>query len=147
MTAGRTEGLTKTFTAGGTINDARILKFSSADNLVVQATAATDALIGISKVPQGQQQRAIQTGPTPPTIPTVTIAANQRVDVVLEGIGEVIFGGTITRGALITADANGKAVAAAPAAGTNNRIIGVAMCSGVDGDIGTVLISPSVMQG
>ena len=57
------------------------------------------------------------------------------------------FGGTVARGAPVTADASGKAVAAAPAAGSNVRIIGFAEVSAVAGDIAPVLIAPGVMQG
>lgn len=147
MAGGRTEGLTKTFTAGGVISDARILTFGTSDNLVVQAAAATDAVFGISKVPQGSRQRIVQTGSTPPAVPVVTIVANERLDVVLCGIAEITYGATVTRGQLLTSDAQGRAIPAAPAAGSNVRVIGIATVSGVSGDIGNVLISPSMMQG
>ncbi|MBF8271561.1 MAG: DUF2190 protein [Magnetococcales bacterium] len=119
--------LTKAFTAGATVNPWRVVKFDSADGTVIQAAAATDALLGVAN--------------------NLGAAAGNRVDVCLSGIAEVEFGGAVTRGALLTSDANGKAVAAAPAAGANNRAIGVAMVSGVSGDIGTVLINPSQTQG
>jgi len=38
-------------------------------------------------------------------------------------------------------------LAAAPASGVNNGIIGIAMVSGVSGDIGTVLLAQSTLQG
>lgn len=147
MTAARTEGLTKNFVAEATINPYRIVKFGTSDNGVTQAAAATDALLGIAKVPQGQYSRAIQTGSTPPALGVVTIAANFQVDVVLSGIAEVQYGGTVARGDLLTADANGKAVKATPAAGVNNRIVGMATISGVADDIGCILICPGSIQG
>ena len=147
MGAGRTEQLAKTFTAGGVINDARILTFGTADNLVVQAAAATDAVFAISKVPQGSRQRIVQTGSTPPTVPAVTIAINERLDAVVCGIAEVTYGANVTRGQLLVSDAQGRAIPATPAAGSNVRVIGIATVSGVLGDIGNVLISPSMMQG
>lgn len=147
MAAGRNELFNKTFTANGTISNARIVKFDSADNLVVQAAAATDLSFGISKVPQSSRQRIVQTGSTPPAVPVVTAAAGDRIDIVLLGIAEVEYGGNVTRGAKLTADAQGRAVTAAPATGVNNHIIGIAGMSGVSGDIGTVIITPSVMQG
>lgn len=121
--------LTKSFVAEAAINPYRIVKFGTADGQVVQGAAATDSLIGVA-ASLGQ-----------------ATTVGDRVDVVLEGIALVEFGGAVTRGAQVTADANGKAVAAAPVAGSNNRIIGVAMVSAVAGDIADILIEQSSMQG
>ncbi|HSF94787.1 MAG TPA: capsid cement protein, partial [Thermohalobaculum sp.] len=74
-------------------------------------------------------------------------ASGDRVDVQMSGIAEVDCAGTITRGALVTSNATGQAVAAAPAAGTNNGVIGIAMASYVSGDVGEVLIVPQQVQG
>lgn len=104
-----------------------IVKPGSTDDYVAQGAAATDYLMGVSA--------------------QVTGSAGERVDIIKEGIADVVYGGTITRGQPLTTDANGKAVAAAPAAGSNVRIIGFAEVSGVSGDIGSVLIGPGVMQG
>lgn len=118
---------TKNFSAGGAISARRIIKFGSADNSVVQSAAAANLHIGVST--------------------EIAAASGEPVDVHTDGIREVDYGGTITRGAKLTSDANGKAVAAAPAQGANVEIIGIAMVSGVDGDIGLVKIAPSTMQG
>ncbi len=118
--------LYRTYTAGGAIAAFRIVK-PSADGAVVQAAAATDFLMGV-------------TGPIAP-------ASGERVDVIKSGIAPVEFGGTVTRGGPVTADANGKAVAAAPGAGTNARIIGFAEVSAVSGDIADVFLYPGFMQG
>jgi len=124
----RNEGLQKTLIAGGTVIKNRIVKFGSGDTSVVQAAAATDLLIGVSD--------------------SLGAASGEPVDIILDGIALVEYGGTITRGQLLTADADGKAVAAAPAATASARIIGVAMLSGVSGDIGSVMIAPgSVTNG
>ena len=104
-----------------------IVKPGSTDDYQVQSAAATDYLIGVSG--------------------NVAGAAGERVDVIREGIADVVFGGAVTRGAPLTSDANGKAVVAAPSAGSNVRIIGFAEVSGVSGDIGSVYLSPGVMQG
>lgn len=117
----------KSFVAGGTITKHRIVKFGSDDDTVVQAAAATDAILGVST--------------------SLDAASAERVDVILNGIAEVEYGGNVTRGDYLTADSNGKAVAAAPAQGVNNRVLGIAYRSGVSGDIGAVLITQSVMQG
>lgn len=122
----RSDNFAKGFLAGGSISAKRIVKFGSADNAVVQAAAATDSLIGVSDL---------------------AAASGAQVDVVMNGIAIVEYGGNVTRGALLTADANGKAVAAAPSAGSNNRVVGVAMVSGVSGDLGAVHLSPTSLQG
>jgi len=122
----RNEDLIKSFDADSTINPYRIVKFSS-DGAVVQAAAATDFLVGISN--------------------SLGATTGERCDVVLEDIAEVEYGGNVTRGALLTSDANGKAVVAAPASGVNNRIVGLAMVSGVSGDIGSVLLERCLIQG
>jgi hypothetical protein len=117
----RNEGLQKTLIAGGTVAANRIVKFGSSDTAVVQAAAATDLLIGVSD--------------------NLGAASGEPLDIIMDGIALVVYGGNVTRGQLLTADSDGKAVAAAPAAEGSNRIIGVAMLSGVSGDIGSVLIS------
>ncbi|MCE7915414.1 MAG: DUF2190 domain-containing protein [Nitrosomonas sp. PRO4] len=119
--------LAKNYTAGGAISPFRIVKMGSNDGEVVQAAAATDLLMGVTG----------ELGP----------ASGERVDIQKIGIARIEFGGTVTRGNPVTADASGKAVAAAPAAGANVRIIGFAEVSAVSGDIADVLLAPSSMQG
>lgn len=119
--------LNRNYTAGGAIAPFRIVKPGANDGEVVQAAAAADALMGVCE----------SVGP----------ASGERCDIVKVGIADVEFGGTVTRGAAVTADANGKAVAAAPAAGSNVRVIGFAEVSAVSGDIAPILIAPGVMQG
>lgn len=119
--------LNRAYTAGGAIAAFRIVKLGSNDGEVVQAAAATDALVGVCE----------SVGP----------ASGERCDIVTVGVADVEFGGSVTRGALLTSDANGKAVAAAPAAGVNNRIIGTALVSASSGDIGPMLLGPCSMQG
>lgn len=118
--------LIKTLTAGGAVAARRLVKFGSADGAVVQAAAATDGVIGVSEA--------------------IGAASGERVDVVFAGVAEVEYGGTVTRGALLTSDASGKAIAAAPAAAAAARVIGIAMVSGVSGDIGSVLIAPGEIR-
>jgi hypothetical protein len=122
-------GLIKNYTAGGAINPYRIAKFGAADGEVLQAAAATDLLIGVVAIPGS------------------AAASGERVDVIRDGLADVEYGGTVTRGQKLTSDANGKAVVAAPAAGSNVQIIGIAEVSGVAGDIVPMQIQPSVMQG
>lgn len=120
--------LIKTYIAEAAVLPYRIVKWGSADGQVLQAAAATDKAIGVSD-----------------NIGQATV--NGRVDIVRTGIAEVQYGGTVTRGDLLVSDANGKAVTAAPSAGTNNQIIGRAEKSGVTDDIGEVLIATVSTQG
>jgi hypothetical protein len=120
-------GLTKSYTAEGAIAANRIVKFGSNDWGVLQAAAAADALIGITT--------------------EIDAASGERVDVVHEGIADVKLGGSVTRGGPITSDASGQGVAPSPAAGTNNRVVGFALISGVSGDIIPVMISLGSFQG
>ena len=119
--------LIKAGIAASLISPYRIVKFDAADATYVQTAAAADLSVGVCE----------SVGP----------AKGEPVDVIKAGIADVEYGGTVTRGQPLTSDAQGRAVAAAPAAGSNVRIIGFAEVSGVSGDIGAVLISPCVMQG
>lgn len=119
--------LTKTYVAGAAIAAHRIVAFGASDDEVVQASAATDALIGVAA--------------------ELPVPAEARVDVHHVGIVEIEFGGNVARGALVTANANGQAVAAAPAAGANAAVIGRALVSAVNGDIAPVLLAPGQVQG
>jgi hypothetical protein len=108
--------LDKTYTAGGTVNPYRLCKFGGADTTILQAAAATDAIIGVS----GQ----------------IGAASGEVLDITLVGVGEVQAGGAITRGNQLTSDANGKAVVASD----GNVIIGKALASASDGDILPILL-------
>lgn len=119
--------LTKTFTAGAAITKRRLVKIGSADGQVIQAAGTTAAIIGVAA--------------------ELDVDSGDRVDVHVVGIAEVEAGGTITRGALVTSDVNGKAVAAAPGAGVNAYVAGIALNSAVSGDIIPVQLAPGVMQG
>lgn len=120
-------GLIKTYTAQGAIGGRRIVKYGSADRTAVLASAATDAIMGVSE--------------------RLDAADGEPVDVIKSGLAEIVYGGVVTRGDPLTSDADGAAVKAAPAAGTNNRIVGWAEVSGVAGDFGLVNIAPQFIQG
>lgn len=119
--------LNKQYVAEAAIAIHRIVVFGSTDDFVIQGSAATQPLIGICNF--------------------INPIAGERVDILMAGIGEVRLGGPVTRGGLITSDATGQGVAAAPAAGTNNGVIGRALMSGVSGDIIKVLVNPGTFQG
>ncbi len=118
----------KNFTASGPIAHRRLVKFTATDGVVAQASAATDRIAGVADYPNG----AVDGG---------------RVDVVLFGIADVDFGGTVPAGGDITADATGKAIAAAPAGGVNNNTAGRVLIGAVTGDIAKTLINPGKIQG
>ena len=121
-------GLTKSFTSEALIGAFRIIKPGAAAFGAVQGAAATDRLLGIT---------------TEVAVDTI----GERVDVIMNGIADLKLGGTVAAGDLITSDATGQGVLAAPAAGVNNRIIGVAIIAGVIGDIIPVSIEPGSIQG
>ena len=127
----RNAGLIKTYNAAGTINPSRFVKFSTTDKTVVQSAAAADLSIGVSDYnPNGS-----------------TVASGERVDVLHDGVATVTYGGDVTRGQLVMSDADGKAITATAAAGTNVRTCGIAMVSGASGDLGAVLLIPGSFQG
>lgn len=124
----RNQGLIKNHTADAAVGPYRIVVHGAADGNVAQAAGSAAALIGI-------------------TDRLGAAVAGDRLDVVRSGIAEVEYGGTVARGDPLTADASGRAVAAAPAAGANAYVIGFAEVSGVLGDIGSASIWPGRIQG
>jgi hypothetical protein len=76
-----------------------------------------------------------------------TTNAGDEVRVMLTGIIRIKLGGSVTRGALLTTDASGQGVAAAPAAGVNNSVIGRALASGGSGGILPFLLSQGQIKG
>ena len=68
-------------------------------------------------------------------------AAGDIVDVTRIGMPEVCLGGVVARGARVTADADGKAVAA----GVGDYYLGYAETSGVADDIVQITIAPGQM--
>ena len=119
--------LADNFRAEAAIPAFTIVKFGSADTLVVAAASATDKIYGVTT--------------------DIPAAAGERCDVISVGGADVLYGGNVSRGDLLTSDASGRAVTAAPAAGVNNRVIGIAEVSGVAGDIGYVSIARGSTQG
>lgn len=120
-------GLTKSYTAEGAISANRFVKVGAADYGVLAAAAATDKIIGIST--------------------EIDASTGERTDVVHEGIADLKLGGTVARGDLLTSDASGQGVTAAPAAGSNNRVGAMALVSGVVGDIIPVKVLQGSLQG
>jgi len=120
-------GLTKTYVAEGAIPARALVKAGSTAGSVAVATASTDAIIGVAE--------------------RLDAAAGERVDVIHSGIAEVVMGGAAGYGDFLTAGASGAGVAASPAAGINARVAGMALSSGVSGDIIDMLITLASIQG
>lgn len=120
-------GCSKNYVSDAAIPKRRIVIYGAADGSVNLASAATQLFAGVSELGCS--------------------AAADRLDIIKSGIAHIEYGGTVTRGQALTSDATGRAVAAAPAAGANNQIIGFAEISGVVGDIGEVWISRGLLQG
>jgi len=117
----------RSYQAQGAVGAYLIVKPGTADGAVALATAATDLLVGTSD--------------------SLAKADGEMVDMGVGHVHEVKLGGAVTRGQKLTCDANSKAVAAAPGAGANVHIIGVAEMSGVADDVITYHRALSVMQG
>lgn len=113
----RHEGLTQTLRATAAIAKFRIVKQAGLET-VTQASAASDKLFGVSREAAG--------------------AANDPIDIIVEGVAYVDYGGTIAVGDWLTADGDGKAVAAATTAASTGQVIGKAQIAGVTGDTGSV---------
>ena len=119
--------LFKAYVAGGAINPYRIVRITNADT-VEQAAAVLNTLIGVNT--------------------DLPIVSGERVEVMMQGIAWVEAGAAITVGAPVTSDSSGRGIAAAPAAGANQRIIGFALEAAVAaGDQIRVLLSPGQVQG
>jgi hypothetical protein len=106
-----------TYIAQSALAYGQIVKFGNADGTVTAAVAAADAAIGI-------------------VVSNVAIAIGDHVDVARDSFPDVQYGAAVTRGDLLTSDANGHAITAVSPA----RVIGVAEVSAVAGDIGEMCI-------
>lgn len=126
MGMGETSVVEKQIGAGGAINEFTIVKFGADDENVVAATAVSETLVGVAQA---------------------TVVSGERVRLMMSGISRVKIGGTVTRGDYVTTNASAQGVAAAPAAGINNGILGIALQSGVTGDIIRVQLAQGRIQG
>lgn len=116
------------YKSAAAITQFRIVKLFSTDTVTV-AAAATDTLLSVNK--------------------TNITAAGQHVDIA--DIGEIVWceaGAAVGIGARITSDASGRGVTAAPAAGTNNGIVGIAMSvANAAGEYFRLVVTPQTFQG
>ncbi|NOT18564.1 MAG: DUF2190 family protein [Sulfuriferula sp.] len=120
--------LAKNYVAGVAIPAYTLVKFGSDDSTVVPAAAATDFVIGVTM--------------------DIAAAQGERVDVEVIGTAYVVAGAAAARGALVASDASGRGVTAAPAAGVNNRIVGIFLeAPSAAGDVVRILLNQGSLQG
>lgn len=115
------------YTATAAVAGRRFVKFGAADGAAVQASASTDAILGVS-APMGAAQ-------------------GQMLDVYEGDVAEIEYGGNVVRGDPLTADANGKAIKAAPGAGVVAQVGGYARVSGAAGEFGSIKLSRGQIKG
>ena len=118
----------KSYVAAAAVLGNRIVSFADAanDSTVETASAATDPILGVSD--------------------RLGADAGGMLDVHRGGLIDVQLGGTVTAGMPLTADADGKAVAAAAATGTTVRIVGYADEPGVADDIIKFMWAPGLLH-
>jgi len=107
--------------AEGAVLPHRLLIAGSTDGLVTIAVDATKPILGPS----------IETGSD----------ADCVVEFFLDKVPYVEYGGNVTYGDKLTSDSVGRAIATTTA---GNNVIGIAMVSGVIGDLGEVLIDRAI---
>lgn len=114
-------GLITSHIAENTIRRRRIVTHGAVDRRIVAATAGV-VLIGV--------------------LTDLDADIGEHTDVVRSGVPPVEYGGTVTRGDLLTSDAQGRAVAVTLPVTEDTFTIGFAEISGVTGDIGAAHIQP-----
>ena len=119
--------ITKSFAVGAATEPYRLVKMTG-EAEVEHAASSSDTIIGA-------------------TTEVSVDEAGGRQDVHMLGIVEVEYGASVDRGDFVTSDADGKAVTANPSGGDNETVAGIALAGGVDGDIGSVLLNQSQIQG
>ena len=118
----------RAYEASADIAGYRIVMFSDAasSNKIAQADSNTAASLGVSDA--------------------MGADLGGMCDVHRDGLISVELGGTVTAGAPLTSDADGKAIAAVAAAGTTIRIIGFADEPGIAGDVVDAFLSPALLH-
>lgn len=121
-----TQGLIKQFVADTAIPRFTVVK-QTGDGTVAIATSVNDTPLGVTD-----------------SAPDLA----ERVDVVVKDYGQVLAGAVLAAGVAVTVDAQGRAVAAAPAAGVNNWCFGITRQSSTAiGDVIWVELIKSRIQG
>lgn len=118
-------GLITTKRAAAAIAARRILIHAATANQVQQAAGGSALLVGVST--------------------DIASDSGEPVDVIRSGLAPVLYGGTVTQGAPLTADSQGRAVAVTLPVAEDTYILGFAEVAGVSGDIGSIFIAPSLL--
>lgn len=117
-------GVIVPYQAGGALTPGQVVKFSSADGIVVQSAAETDLHVGVYV---GDKEAL----------------AGEIVPICVLGLATALAGDTITRGQRLTGETTtGRVVPVDASAG--EVVIGIALASGVDGGLIPVLVVPSI---
>jgi hypothetical protein len=125
---GATKGIEKEVSVTGTVNQYTLATAAGTDNNTYEmASGPTAAIIGVFQFAPSTDQ--------------------PQARVMLTGVSLVKINSTVTIMDPITSDANGYGAKAAPASGVNNFIVGIALASGVAGNLIPVLLNPGIMQG
>lgn len=117
---------------GETIVGRRIVSLDPATGTVTQRDASSLMCLGVALENENE-------------------TAGKCVDVMLKGIAEIEAGGAISPGdyitSLVTATNEGKGIVAAPAAGANEQVVGMALEAATTGSFFNVLLSQQQIQG
>jgi hypothetical protein len=114
------------YIAQGAIPRHRFVKFGTADRTVTLAVDASATIIGVSH--------------------DINLDDGERGDIVRDDFPQIEYGAAVTRGDLLTADAQGRAIPITPpAAGATVHYAAIAEVSGVLGDICPTWLEPGVM--
>jgi len=126
------EGSIKSYSAGAAVNPCRFVKAGAADGAVIQAISGAAMMFGVT-------EQVVGSG-------TSNVAASgDMVDVIKDGLVYLELGGTVTRGDVLTSDADGKGVTTVIVAGTPIYYGAIAEVSGVAGDIIPVKVACGVV--
>lgn len=118
-------GLVIPFRAAGALARRRIVIHGAADGQALQAAGSTALLIGVTT--------------------DIASAIGETADVIRNGLADVEYGGTVTRGQFLTSDSVGRAVGVTLPVAAGTFVIGTAEVSGVVGDIGSLNITPNYL--
>lgn len=121
---GTQQGVIVPYQAGGTLTPGQVVKFGTADGIVVQSEAETDLHIGIY-------------------VGDEVASAGQTVPICVLGLANAVAGFTVTRGDRLTAETTTGLVVPVDAS-AGEVVIGIALASGGDGDTIPVLVVPSI---
>lgn len=118
-------GPIKNFVSAGAIKPRRVVAFATTEGQVETAVSPTaKTLIGVTGV-------------------IGTVGAGERVDIYFGDVQTVEAGAAFAQGAKLTVDAEGRVIAAAPAATVTQQIIGTAFgVSSALGELVPVAITP-----